>query len=320
MRRRLGHGLLIAAGAVATACAPRVVGRGPDVTAPAVAPTTDTLVMPDGYRLPLRTWLPQEAPRAILLGLHGFNDHAGAWDVPAPLFTDQGFALYAYDQRGFGATSSRGFWPGTDALVADAVAAATLLRARHPGIPLVVLGESMGAAVLLAAGGKVPADAWVLLAPAVWGRASMNGLYRGVLWFFAHTLPQLALSGANPVTKVTDDEAVLRILARDDKLIRQTRIDAVSGLVDLMDDAVAAAPTFSPGPALLLWAGKDDLVPGGATAAFLDALPPAPPAPRTVRHERTGYHLLLRDTGRGQRATVIGDWIKGVLQRSTSPA
>lgn len=320
MRRRLGHGLLIAAGAIAGACAPRVVGRGPELSAPAMVPASDALVMPDGFRLPLRAWLPEAPPRAILLGLHGFNDHAGAWDVPAPLFTDQGFALYAYDQRGFGATASRGKWPGTAALVADAVAAATLLRAKHPGLPLVVMGESMGGAILLVAGRKMPADAWVLLAPAVWGRASMNGLYRGVLWFFAHTLPQLALSGSNPVTKVTDDEAVLRILARDEKLIRQTRIDAVSGLVDLMDDAVAAAEEFNPGPALLLWAGKDDLVPGGATAAFLEALPPAPPAPRTVRHERTGYHLLLRDSGRGERATLIGNWVTGVLQRNTSRA
>lgn len=320
MRRRLGHALLIGAGAMAGACAPRVVGRGPDVTAPAVAAATDALVMPDGYRLPLRAWLPDAPPRAILLGLHGFNDHAGAWDVPAPLFTAQGFGLYAYDQRGFGASSSRGFWPGTQALVSDAIAAALLLRAKHPGLPLVVMGESMGGAVLLVAGNSMPADAWVLLAPAVWGRASMNGLYRGVLWFFAHTLPQLALSGANPITKVTDDEAVLRLLARDTLLIRQTRIDAVSGLVDLMDEAVAAARTFDPGPALLLWAGRDDLVPGGATATFLEALPPAPPAPRTVRHERTGYHLLLRDTGRGRRATEIGDWITSALQRGIAPA
>jgi acylglycerol lipase len=319
-RRRLGHGLLIAAGAIAGACAPRVVGRGPDVAAPALATASDALVMPDGFRLPLRTWLPEAPPRAILLGLHGFNDHAGAWDVPAPLFTAQGFALYAYDQRGFGATPSRGKWPGTEALVDDAVAAATLLRGKHPDLPLVVMGESMGGSILVVAGRKMPADAWVLLAPAVWGRASMNGLYRGVLWFFAHTLPQLALSGANPVTKVTDDEAVLRILARDRLLIRETRIDAVSGLVDLMDDAVAAAQKFDPGPALLLWAGRDDLVPGGATTTFLQALPPAPPAPRAVRHERTGYHLLLRDSGRGDRATLIGDWITGVLRRSARRA
>jgi acylglycerol lipase len=313
-RRVLASSVLLAA------CAPRVAGLGPPVGAPAFAPAADALVMPDGYRLPLRAWLPETPPRAVLLCLHGFNDHAGAWDVPAPLFTAQGFALYAYDQRGFGTTSSRGIWPGTDALVADAVTAARLLRAKHPGLPLAVMGESMGGAVLLVAGQAMPADAFVLLAPAVWGRASMNGLYRGMLWFMARALGPLALSGSNPVTKVTDDEAVLRLMARDDKLIRQTRMDAVSGLVDLMDDAVAAAPGFNPGPVLLLWAGQDDLVPGGATQRFLETLPPAPPAPRTVLHEPGGYHLLLRDHGRGKRATVIGDWLFAALRRGVSPA
>src|SRR5690349_23549709 len=59
---------------LAAACTPVVIPAGPVVTAPAV--TGDALVMPDGARLPLRRWLPEGKPRAILLGLHGFNDAA----------------------------------------------------------------------------------------------------------------------------------------------------------------------------------------------------------------------------------------------------
>jgi alpha-beta hydrolase superfamily lysophospholipase len=299
-------------------CGPRVAGLGPALGQPMITPEADALVMPDGFRLPLRAWLPEAPPRAVLLGLHGFNDHAGAWQVPSALFTDQGFALYAYDQRGFGATASRGLWPGTEALVADATQAAALVRGKHPGLPLVVMGESMGAAVLLVAGRSMPADAWVLLAPAVWGRGSMNALYRGVLWALSGAVPSMAVSGANPVTKVTDDEAVLQAMRKDTLLIRATRMDAVSGLVDLMDDAVAAAPVFDPGPALLLWAGRDDLVPGSATSAFVQRLPPAPPARRTLRHEPGGYHLLLRDTGRAARARAIGLWLDDALRAGRS--
>lgn len=300
------------------ACGPRVAGLGPAVGQPMITPEADALVMADGFRLPLRAWLPEGPPRAVLLGLHGFNDHAGAWQVPASLFTDQGFALYAYDQRGFGATDTRGLWPGTEALVADATQAAALVRARHPGLPLAVMGESMGAAVLLVAGSRMPADAWVLLAPAVWGRATMNALYRGMLWALSGAVPSLAVSGSNPVTKVTDDEDVLQAMRKDTLLIRATRMDAVSGLVDLMDDAVAAAPGFDPGPALLLWAGRDDLVPDSATSAFLERLPPSPPARRTLRHEPGGYHLLLRDTGRAARAQAIGQWLDDSLRAGRS--
>jgi alpha-beta hydrolase superfamily lysophospholipase len=306
-----------AAGAIG-ACGPRIEGLGPVTTAPLLE--DDALVMPDGYRLKLRCWLPDQSPRAKILALHGFNDHSGAWDIPAPLLTAQGFAVYAYDQRGFGATATRGIWPGVEALVADCVAAARLIAARDPLLPLALMGESMGGAVLLAAGGappeaRPPAQAWVLLAPAVWGRATMNGLYRGMLWAVSHTLPAMAVSGANPFTKVTDDEAVLRAMSRDPLLIRQTRMDAVAGVVDMMDAARAAAVRFDPGPTLILWAGRDDLIPGSAMRTFLDSMPPAPPAPRQVRFDAGGYHLLLRDTGRAARAEVISRFLADHLPR-----
>lgn len=298
-------------------CGPRIEGLGPVTTTARLdesAPSEGALVMQDGYRLKLRRWLPEGTPRAVILAVHGFNDHSGAWDIPAPLLTDQGFALYAYDQRGFGATVTRGIWPGVDALAADCTTATRLVAARHPGLPLALMGESMGGAVLLVAGSqppesRPPAQAWVLLAPAVWGRSTMNAMARGMLWVVSHTLPSMAVSGANPVIKVTDDEEVLKALSRDPMLIRQTRMDAVAGIVDMMDAARTAAPLFDPGPALIVWAGRDDLIPNGATRSFLDLLPPAPPADRTVLFDSAGYHLLLRDTGRGARATEIGQFL-----------
>lgn len=296
---------------------------GPVITTPVV--DDDALVMADGYRLTLRRWLPDDPPRAAILALHGFNDHAGAWAIPAPLFTAQGFALYAYDQRGFGATPTRGIWPGAPALAADCLAATRLIAARHPDLPLALMGESMGGAVLLVAASappeaRPPADAWVLLAPAVWGRAGMNAFSRGLLWLASHALPSMAVSGANPIIKVTDDAEVLQALSRDPLLIRRTRMDALAGIVDLMDEARAVAPSFDPGPALILWAGRDDLIPERATRSFLDLLPPAPPAARTVRFEPGGYHLLLRDSGRRDRALEIGRFLAARLHGPGSAA
>lgn len=304
-------------------CGPRIEGRGPVSTTAQL--DDDALVMPDGYRMTLRQWQPGGRKRANILALHGFNDHSGAFEIPAPLFTAQGFALYAYDQRGFGAGATRGIWPGVDALAADCATAAQLIAAREPGVPLALMGESMGAAVLLVAGAapaaaRPPAAAWVLLAPAVWGRASMNGFYRAMLAAVSWALPSMAVSGANPFIKVTDDEAVLRALARDKMLIRQTRMDAVAGIVDMMDAARAAAPRFDPGPSLILWAGHDDLIPGGAMRSFLGSMPPAPPALREVRLEPLGYHLLLRDSGRAARAALVGRFLEAHLPRHQAGA
>jgi alpha-beta hydrolase superfamily lysophospholipase len=273
------------------------------------AETVDSFVMPDGTALPYRAWLPVGRPAAVVLALHGMNDSRDAWEYPAPAFAAGGIAVYAPDLRGFGATSSRGLWPGTDGLTGDARVMARQLRARYPHTKLILMAESMGAAALmvLATEPNPPvADGYVLIAPAVWGRSEMNLLMRVSLWLADHTLPDLTLTGRGIVKVTASDnrEALIR-LSTDPLTIHATRVDAIKGLVDLMDHALAAAPHFN-APSLILYGGHDELVPARATAATWRALPPGP--------ERAfypdGYHLLLRDK---DRALPIGDilaWIK----------
>ena len=153
-------------------CAEARAPMGPVVTMPTLR--DDALVMADGVRLPLHAWQPEGSPRAVMLALHGMNEYGRSFaEDAAPWFTGAGVALYAYDQRGFGGTAPRGVWPGHETLAQDAISAAGLIRARHPGLPLYMLGESMGGAVLVLAGSKAPiADGLVLSAPALRGRNS----------------------------------------------------------------------------------------------------------------------------------------------------
>ncbi|CAA9284389.1 MAG: Lysophospholipase, partial [uncultured Acetobacteraceae bacterium] len=210
------------------ACAPVVMSAGlPRVEA---ALAKDALVMADGARLPLRAWLPEgEPPRAVLLGLHGFGDHSGnAFDTPAPLLNARGVALYAYDQRGFGAAPHRGYWAGAPTLVSDAVAAARLVRARHPGVPLYMMGESMGVAVLLVAAASpqpLPADGYVLLAPAVRGRASMGAFAAKAMDVLSWVMPAVAFYGSSPGFAPTDNEAAMERWSRDPLTLKQFRVD-----------------------------------------------------------------------------------------------
>ena len=99
-------------GAVRHAAARRPGAHGRAVRRRATAP-----------RLPLRRWLPEGKPRAVVLALHGFNDYSNAFADAGPVFAAHGIALYAYDQRGFGAAPAPGRWPGSRRLVDDALAA-----------------------------------------------------------------------------------------------------------------------------------------------------------------------------------------------------
>jgi alpha-beta hydrolase superfamily lysophospholipase len=298
------------------ACTPQLIPAGPPVGEANLA--DDALLMEDGARLPLRSWLPEGPPRAVLLCLHGFNDSRNFMIEPAEALKQAGLAIYAYDQRGFGGAPHRGVWPGSATLAADAATAARLLKARHPEIPVFLLGESMGAAVLLlsAAGpNPPPATGYVLLAPAVWGRVTMPGIVVGLLEVLSHTIPRIAVASSVPGITPTDNMAALRRMSRDPLTIRETRVDTSRGLVDLMDDALAAASRFGPGtpPMLLVYGARDQLVPPVATRALLERLPDSVPA--RIAYYTGIHHMPLRDL---QAPTVIRDMLSW-MDHPTAP-
>lgn len=304
-------GLVLAGG-----CAPTLKGPGPLVGEARIE--GDFFVAVDGARLPLRAWLPTDGIRAVVLGLHGFNDYSNGFALPAPAFTDAGIALYAYDQRGFGDAPHRGYWPGADALVADAAAAVQAVHALHPHTPLYVMGESMGGAVaMLMVSGEVPGteraiaqlDGIILLAPAIWGGEGFGTFKRVALEIAAHTLPWYTLTGEGLDITPSDNIEMLRALARDPKVIKRTRIDAIYGLVDLMDRAVTAAPRLS-APTLILYGLKDEIVPKEPTLDVLQSLPEPPEGRWRIVVYEEGYHLLLRDLQWERVAADILAWIE----------
>ena len=256
----------------------------------------DALVASDGAVLPVRRWGPTDDPRAVVLALHGFNDYSRAFAEPAQAFSAARFVTYVYDQRGFGEAPYKGAWSSVDAMTDDLRTAVHLIRARYPGVPFYIVGASTGAAVVLAAMNQDRpqpfADGYVLLAPAVWARRVMPWRQRIGLEVLGHTVPLFHVTGQGFNRTPSDNIEMLRKLARDPLVIKYTRIDALYGLVDLMDAALDAAPRL-PCNTLVLLGQKEDIVPNEAMQALLAALPKEK-CVRVVRY-RSGYHMLLRD-------------------------
>jgi alpha-beta hydrolase superfamily lysophospholipase len=289
----------------ATACAPRVQTFGP----PAGTARLDAhvFVSADGRRLPYEVWEPEAEPKAAIVALHGFNDYRTAFAGAAQWWAERGVVTYAYDQRGFGEAPERGIWAGSAALASDARAFVKLAQARHPGLPVYLLGDSMGGAVaLLALAGEDAPDVagGILVAPAVWGGRAMNPAFRFGIWFAAHTTPWNYATGQGLRRMPSDNIEMLRRLGRDPLVIKQTRIDAVYGLTQLMGEALEASPEIK-APLLVLYGQRDEIVPSEPVAELVSALD----APHRVAFYSEGYHMLLRDL---QRETVwrdVASWI-----------
>ncbi|HYR25320.1 MAG TPA: alpha/beta hydrolase, partial [Aquabacterium sp.] len=283
---------------------PLVQVRGERQTAPRLE--VDRVTAADGVALPLSVWRPQGAPRAVVLALHGLNDYRHAFAEVGPFLAARGIATYAYDQRGFGATVQRGIWPGTALLVDDARTVAALLRQRYPGRPLYLLGESMGGAVAMSLFAETPeaADGAVLVAAAVWGRATMNPLQRAALWLLAHSLPGLRLSGRGLGITPSDNKAMLHALGEDPLVLKEARVDALWGMANLMDRALAAAPGLTV-PALVLYGEHDEVIPRHPTCRMLSTLTSSV----RVAVYPNGYHMLTRDLGAKVVLEDLAAWL-----------
>ncbi|WP_030374726.1 alpha/beta fold hydrolase [Streptomyces rimosus] len=105
----------------------------------------------DGVRVATYTWVPESArPRALVQIAHGAAEHAMRYDRFARFLTGHGYVVIASDHRGHGATAASTGGPGVAgddgwrAIVTDLKHVGDRAGASHPGLPLVLLGHSMG--------------------------------------------------------------------------------------------------------------------------------------------------------------------------------
>lgn len=314
------------------ACAPRLQAIGPDIDQPSISKTA--LHTADGVDLPVRAWLPKDrAGRAqpikgVIVALHGFNDYSRGMAIPGSGLARRGYAVYAYDQRGFGGTPQRGIWAGEDRMIADLRLSVDLLRAAYPDTPIFVLGESMGAAVTMAAAAQspgLPVDGLILVSPATWGWQTISPFYREIVEGSAHTVPWMTVLLTGVSVQASDNSAALRALGRDPLVIKATRIDAAYGLVNLMTRAYDAVPTLcdrSKGQprCLFLYGGREDVLNKDAVGMTLGRLPKLPPDQMRLAAYPNAHHLLLRDLSSYRTFDDIAAWLADPLQPLPSGA
>lgn len=281
----------------------------------AQASASQTLIMHDGFELPVHQWAAVGEQERIVVAVHGFNDYGGGFEPLARTLNAHGITVYAYDQRGFGATASAGRWPGQEALVEDLKDVVQQLQRRHPDARLHLVGKSMGGAVsLLAMAGEEPPPVagTVLIAPAVWGRGTMGWHHRAGLWLGTRLTPGMELSADLAVelgVEPTDDPEVLAELRRNPLVQRSARVDTLDGLTELMTAALDASPRVG-APTLVLYGLHDEIIPAEPICILLERLHGANPNSLRVALYPDGFHMLTRYSGSAAAHADIAAWLR----------
>ncbi len=309
---------LLSVALLLAACAPTVqqaARPGADFAGPQLR--AHDFVSFDGAVLGLQTWAPQDRePWAVVIGVHGMDDYSNAFRLAAPYWAQDGIATLAYDQRGFGRSPQRGVWAGRGLMTQDLRTLCALARRRYPHAVIAVVGESMGAAVSIAAfsSGEPPdADRLVLVSPAVWGWSSQPLAYRAALWLTAHIDGPAVLEPPRFVYRhiqASDNMNELIHMGRDPLMLFGARTDTLYGLVGIMQ--TGWRDIGRPKVATLDLAGAhDEIIP---RKPMLEAARRLRPGARSAYYAN-GWHLLLVDH---QAQAVWGD-IESFLRDPDAP-
>lgn len=114
------------------------------------------LESPSGASIAYRHETARKEARGVLMICHGLVEHAGRYHRFADFMAERGFEVYAHDHRGHGRTKAddapigRFAWKdGLYKAIADVMAMRDLIAARHPDLPVILFGHSMGGLIAL---------------------------------------------------------------------------------------------------------------------------------------------------------------------------
>ena len=140
----------------------------------------ERLASPTGASLNLYSRSAAGEARAVVQINHGLAEHAARYGRFAEFLAVRGYHVYAHDHRGHGGTTapdappgSFGSGNGADKVIADVNAVHDEIAKRHPGLPAILFGHSMGGLVAMGFLLKHPS---LVAAAAIWNTNFSAGL------------------------------------------------------------------------------------------------------------------------------------------------
>lgn len=260
-----------------------------------------------GVRLFWQGWLPVAPPSGLLLICHGLGEHSGRYRSVVDTVVPDGWAVYGLDLRGHGRSQGRrGHLERYTDWLADLDTFRRLVVARHPALPTVLLGHSMGGQIALAYALEHQPElaGLVLSAPALASNA-VPPAAMAVLRRLARVAPRLRPAGIDS-TKISKDPLVVADYHADPLVHHGKPTLALSAALLSQFDVLTARARELRLPVLLQHGLLDELTdPAGSRrlAAELGS------ADRTVHWYPGLWHEIYHEPEQAAPLTDLRDWL-----------
>jgi alpha-beta hydrolase superfamily lysophospholipase len=261
----------------------------------------------DGAELYWQGWLPEDAPRGVLLICHGLGEHSGRYATVVDTLVPDGWAVYGVDHRGHGRSGgTRAHVRQYAHFLADFDAFRRLVTARHPDVTPFLLGHSMGGQIALAYTLDHQNDlaGLVLSAPAL-SAGAVPAVARRMLPLLARTAPRLRRAVVD-LAGISKDEAVVANY-RTDALVHQGHPTLGLSLALLDQMALLAGRARELRLPLLIQHGTADRICDPAGSRTLEELVGTPDL--TVRWYDGLWHEIYHEPERERPLADLREWL-----------
>lgn len=261
----------------------------------------------------IHIWEPAAAPRAVLLAIHGGMAHGGDYVTPALFFRQHGIATVSYDLCGH-EDARRVDIPGFHVFLDDSVLFLQWVKREYPGVPIFVMGHSMGALIATHLGlggfaGDAAIEGFILSSPYYVNAIKVSPLLLALAGVLGVLAPPMKVPLAPLTDVLTHDSAITARHHADERDgVRATEITVRFGnaLTAAQRGLAARLPAWNH-RLFAVVAGQDKLADADAAEAMLKSVPAAL---LTYQRHPQNYHENFNELNREQIFADILDWMR----------
>lgn len=252
------------------------------------------------------------APRAVAVFVHGYGDWGARYREFLAWLAARGYASYVADLRGHGASDGlTGYVRRWEEYRLDLACIRAEVAARHPGLPLVLLGQSHGG-LLVAREAIEDANGLlgiVLVSPFLQLALSVSPLIRGIARVADRIAPWLPFPNLVRSEMLSRDREVVLAHARHRPRRRVATPRWFFTMQRAQAETLARAGELAT-PLLVVIGGRDPIARSEATRAFFAAVAAAD---KTLLESPEMRHEPLWELDREAIWRAITDWIAARL-------
>lgn len=263
--------------------------------------------------VPFRSWIPRrEKPKVVLLCIHALGFSSKSFDDFGRRMAQSGIPTFALDVRGFGAWMQKPEEAQMDfeACLTDVEQGLKTLHKAYPGLPVFLIGESMGGAIAIQAASRYPDQVNGLVSAVPSATSKSGGVMKTgvVVAFRTASSPTGKIDMSPVIIDGSTSNSALRTRLEDDPSNRmELSRKELAQFERFMKQTHDAAPLVERTPALVLVAYKDKLVtPSGSVDLFSEMTTPQ----KLMIGDGESGHLMLEE---GQMTPEIERIIKSWL-------